>query len=92
MKNLKGGEKMDRKMLELMEEKAEKARGIIEKIDSLSNDALKIEECEGAEFYGIKNDVSIDVSNKELLEQFKLTFVNAALKEIEKLEKELVEL
>ncbi|SMQ75792.1 hypothetical protein SAMN05444673_2547 [Bacillus sp. OV166] len=83
---------MDRKTLELMEEKSKKAREIVNAIDELSGKALSIEGCEEVEFFGMRDCLSIQVTDKPLLEEFKFAFVNAAIKEIERLEQELAEL
>lgn len=83
---------MDRKTLEYMEERAKKAREIVTKIEELSKDIQDVDGADEFIFQGIRQNVYIKVKTNWLVEQVRLTFIEATTTQIKRLEQELAEL
>ncbi|MBO0961482.1 hypothetical protein J1P26_17385 [Neobacillus sp. MM2021_6] len=83
---------MDRKTLEYMEERAKKARGIVNRIEKLKKDAAKSQRADRFIFDAYQHGSYVETKDLHLLEKMKIAFEKAVVEEIEKLEQELAKL
>jgi uncharacterized protein (UPF0335 family) len=91
--SLKEVERMDRKTLEYMEERAKNARRIVIRIEELAKKIKTIQKANKC-FFNNSAEHGYHVEEKEylLVEKMKETFVVVVVEEIERLEQELAEL
>lgn len=86
---------MDRKTLEYMEERAEKARKIVKHIDELTKSVEIIYGTDGIKGNGVKffsNSTSVILYGCELVKEIQKHAIEAINHEVTRLEKELAEL
>lgn len=83
---------MDLKSLEYMEERAKKARAIVQKIDQLTKESLQMVKAEKVIFYSFHQNINIETKEPIFMQSLRNAFVELAAKEIQRLEQELAEL
>ncbi|MEJ9151049.1 hypothetical protein [Bacillus smithii] len=83
---------MDRKTLEYMEERARKARAIVKLIEELQRNIEQIHAIKRVNFLDQNYSRMFDSSVGFLTDALKKAYVEAAQKEIQRLEQELAEL
>jgi NACalpha-BTF3-like transcription factor len=83
---------VDIKTLEYMENRAKKARAVVEKIDRLVINIEKTEKVKYINFLNDRNGLVFDSSTVSMSEAIKKAYVEVATKRIKELEAELAEL
>lgn len=83
---------MDLKTLEYMEERANKARKIVNRIEAIKEESKKVQKADKVMFSSDQYGNYVEEKLLDLLIKMKIAFEKAVIEEIERLEMELAEL